>query len=207
MRRRSAAGLVAIAALAGGCGPTTQEVGQAVLWAAPFITLAALGLAWCFARLWQPLVAGLRLDARPGLIVVVVQLAIALVTLIEPHIDVDLIPSAIWAVGATQLLGSLVAIRVAVRLGSRAYAWAYLAPWLVLYPPAIALAVYGDDVGSLVDLVIALWIFPGYLGMVTAPVGVAALIEVIVRRSRVRRPPPVVVPEARARHRRRAAPE
>jgi hypothetical protein len=191
----SAAGLAS-----SGCGPTSEEVGQAVLWVSPVITLMALAMAWFYAAAWHPLVEDLRLDPRPGLVVAAGQLAVALATLVTPAIDLDLLVPAVYLVGATQLLGSLIALRLAVHRGSRWYSWAWLAPWLLLYPPAVLLAFFGDTSG-VADLALFLWIMPGYGGAVTVPIGLLALLEVLVRRSRAQRLSAVILPEARARRR------
>jgi len=201
VRRWIGTALVASAAgLAGGCGPTSEQIGQAVLWASPVITLVVLGAAWLYAAAWRPLVDGLRLDPRPGLVVAAVQVAAALATLIAPQLDLDLVLAAVYAVGVTHLVGSILALRLAVHRGSRKYSWAWLAPWLVLYPPAVLLALFGDASG-VADLALFLWIIPGYGGAVTAPIALLAVLEVAIRRSRARRLSMVVIPEARARRR------
>ncbi len=191
MRRRYLGAVwITAAVLVGGCGPTNEEIGQAVLWAAPLITLIGLGAAWGYAALWRPLVAGLRLDVRPGMLVAAVQSAFALATLITPAIDPDLVLVAVHLVGTSYLAAAILALRLSVYRTARHYAWAWLAPWIVLYPPAIILALAGDSAGAAGDLQLYIWILPGYGGVVTGPVALLALVEVAVRRARARRSAP-----------------
>lgn len=179
-----------LAVLAAGCGPTYEEVGQAVLWAAPLVTLIGMGVALGYAALWRALVPGLRLDVRPGLVVAAVQSAVALATLFAPEIDPDLVAVAIHLVGTTYLAAAILGLRLSVHRGARSYAWAWLAPWIVFYPPAVILALVGDAAGAAGDLPIYLWILPGYGGAVTVPIALLALVEVLVRRGRARRSVP-----------------
>lgn len=182
--------LIMLAVLAGGCGPTNQEVGQAVLWAAPLITLVGMAIAWGYASLWRQLVPGLRLDVRPGLVVAAVQSAVALATLIAPEIEPDLILVAIHLVGTSAVAAAILGLRLSVYRSARSYSWAWLAPWIVLYPPALILALMGDAAGSGGDLALYIWILPGYGGVVTGPIALLALVEVLVRRARARRSAP-----------------
>ena len=203
MLPRTAAPLLLLLALAGGCGPTAGEIGQSVLWAAPLITLAAYGLAWLYARLWRSLVAELELDPVPVLVLVGLQVVTALVTLLAPELDGELVWIAFWLVGASYLTIAVPLVRLTIHLAPRNASWALLAPWLFFYPLALLLAAAGDATGDLVDLAILIWAAPGYGGWIAAPVALAALAEVLVRRSRARRPPPPpALPEARARTRR-----
>ncbi len=190
MRRRSGAVLIGIVVLAGGCGPSYEEIGQAVLWAAPLITLVGMAAAWGYAALWRALVPDLRLDVRPGLVVAAVQSAIALATLLAPEIEADLVFVAIHLVGTSYLAAAILGMRLAVHRGARHYAWAWLAPWIVLYPPAVILALIGDAASAAGDLPLYLWILPGYGGLVTGPIGLLALVEVLIRRGRARRSAP-----------------
>ena len=202
MLPRTAAPLLLLLSLASGCGPTAGEIGQAVLWAAPLITLASFGLAWLYARLWRPLVAELELDPVPVVVLLGLQLVAALGTLLAPELDGELVGIAFWLVGTSYLTIAVPLVRLTIQVSPRSASWALLAPWLFFYPPALLLAAAGDSTGDLVDLVILIWAAPGYGGWIAAPVALAALAEVLVRRSRARRPPPVVLPEARARARR-----
>lgn len=206
-RLARAAGLSALLLL-GGCGPTAREIGQAVLWAAPIITILVLGLAWGYARLWRPLLdEPLRVDWRPAAVVAAIQLIIALATLLRPELDGDLILIAVWAVGTSHLTLALLPLRLALRSGTTAYSWVIAAPWLLLYPPAVLLGLVLHDPGpDLSDAVAMLWILPGWAGWVTGPLALVAVVEVVVRRVRRARrlaaaaPPPP--PVARARFRR-----
>ncbi len=182
--------LIMLAVLAGGCGPTNQEVGQAVLWAAPLITLVGMGIAWGYAALWRQLVPGLRLDVRPGLVVAAVQSAIALATLIAPEIEPDLVLVAIHLVGTSAMAAAILGLRLSVYRSARSYSWAWLVPWIALYPPAVILALMGDAAGAGGDLALYIWILPGYGGVVTGPIALLALVEVLVRRARARRSAP-----------------
>ena len=94
---------------------------------------------------------------------------------------------AIHLVGTTYLAAAILGLRLSVNRGARSYAWAWLAPWIVLYPPALILALMGDAAGGGGDVAVYLWILPGYGGAVTAPIALLALVEVMVRRARARR--------------------
>lgn len=180
-----AAGLTSLLVL-GGCGPTAREIGQAVLWAAPIITLLVLGLAWGYARLWRPLLeAPLRVDWRPAALVTGVQLVLALATLLRPELEGELVLTAVWAVGTSHLTLTLLPLRLALRSGTTAYSWVLLAPWLVLYPPAVLLGlVLRNPDSNLSDSIAMLWILPGWAGWVTGPLALIAVAEVVIRRIR-----------------------
>lgn len=202
-RLARAAGLTALLLL-GGCGPTAREVGQAVLWAAPIITLLVLGLAWCYARLWRPLLdEPLRVDWRPAVLVAALQLAAAFATLLRPELDGDLIAIAVWVVGTSHLTLSLLALRLAIRSGTAAYSWVIVAPWLLLYPPAVMLGlVLHAPAPEPSDAVALLWIVPGWAGWVTGPLALIAVVEVVFRRGRrlaAQEPAPPPVATARFR--------
>ena len=190
LRSRALVPSVAIAALSAGCGPTSVEIGQAVLWAAPIITLVALGVASIYALLWRPLVGELRPAPRLGLVVVGVQLAIAMATFSVAEIDPELVMIAVLVVGASYLAIQVVAMRLMVHRGR--YGWAALVPWLVLYPPALFLLTRGESTGGEADdLALMVLILPGYGGWVALPLLFLALLEVVIRRARARRLPPL----------------
>jgi len=189
VRRTTGAVLITAAAMLGGCGPTNEEVGQAVLWAAPLVTLIGMAAAWGYAALWRPLVS-VRLDVRPGMIVAAIQSALALATFVAPAIDPDLVLVAVHVIGTSYLAVAIIGLRLSVHRGARNYAWAWLSPWIVLYPPAVILALMGDAAGAAGDLPLYIWILPGYGGAVTVPIALLALVEVLVRRARARRSAP-----------------
>ena len=199
-RLARAAGVTALLLL-GGCGPTAREIGQAVLWAAPIITILVLGLAWGYARLWRPLLEEpLRVDWRPVVAVAALQLAVALATLLRPALDGDLVLIAVWVVGTSHLTLALLPLRLALRSGTTAYSWVIAAPWALLYPPAVMLGlVLHAPAQDLADGAAMLWILPGWAGWVTGPLALIAVAEVVIRRVRRARrlaaqkpaPPPV----------------
>lgn len=184
------------------CGPTSRQIGQAVLWAAPIITVAVLGFAWLYAWLWRPLrEAPVRIDLRPALVVAAIQLALAITTLWAPDLDGELIGIAVWTVGTSYLALQVILLRIALLAPGRVYSWALLAPWLLFYPgaPILGLLSTGghEDLG---DAFAMLWILPGYAGWVTGPLVLIAIVEVVLRRvarSRRMRPPPPTLPTAR----------
>ena len=183
-RRRIRAGTAAVlVGLTSGCGPTSEDIGQAVLQAAPIVTLLALLVAWVYAMLWEPLVPDLRLDPRPSVIVIAAQLAIAVASLFLPQL-LDLANVLFFGcvVGASHLTLAILALRISVHRGSRRYSWALLAPIPILVPPALVLAVFGDSLGIL-KAAWTLWALPAWgLG----PIVLLALVEVLVRRARAR---------------------
>jgi hypothetical protein len=205
-RLARAAGLTALLVL-GGCGPTAREMGQAVMWAAPMITILVLGLAWGYARLWRPLLdEPLRVDRRPAVLVAALQILVGCATLLRPELDGDLILIAVWAVGTSHLTLVLLPLRLALRSGTTAYSWVIVAPWLLLYPPAVLLGLVLRDPGTDVsDAAAMLWILPGWAGWVTGPLALIAVAEVVIRRVRrarrlaAQKPPPPPVATARFR--------
>lgn len=205
-RLARAAGLTSLLLL-GACGPTAREMGQAVLWAAPIITILVLLLAWGYARLWRPLVdEPPRVDWRPAVVVAALQLTVASATLLRPELEGDLILIAVWAVGTSQLSLALLPLRLTLRSGTTAYSWVFLAPWLLLYPPAVLLGLVLRDPGSdITDSIAMLWILPGWAGWVTGPLALIAIAEVVIRRVRrarrlaAQKPPPPPVATARFR--------
>ena len=121
----------------------------------------------------------------------------------ETHID-DWILSALIMVGTSYISLQLIVLRVAlIERVRRYYSLLSLAPWLVLYPPAVILGIWGsgDEVG---DIPLALWILPGYVGMTTLVILVVFGAELIFRRRRLalseREPEfPAPLPTAQAR--------
>lgn len=190
------------ALLCGGCEATGMEYGQGILLAAPLITLAGALLSAGYAKLWQPLAETLRFSWRPTLMVLVVFTALCVGIVFFPPGSGEWIGEALWFVGASYLTLQLLVLRIAVRQGSRKnYSLASLAPWSLLYPPALIFGYWGpatSEVGAFPGLV---WVLPGYAGLVLVPVLCALLIEVLVRRKRLADRRKNALPEARARFR------
>lgn len=201
MRRRY--GLVAL--LCCGCGPTEMESGQAVLLAAPFITLVGALLAAGFAKLWRPLIDGLSFRWRTTTIALCVQSLLCLGIMFFPPGSGEWVGFAMVFVGASYLTVQLVAMRIALSEKLRRhYSVISLAPWILFYPPALVLAYVGSPSTELQAFPGLLWTLPGYGGLVLAPVFVILLIEILVRRKKhadqvQREILPRPLPEARAR--------
>lgn len=192
------------------CGPTEVEAGQAVLFSAALITLIGGGVTALFAALWKPLAKNLQFSWRPTLVVIAGQAILQGMVLVfvgtpieGTHVD-DWVLTALLTVGTSYLSLQLIVVRVAlIERVRRYYSLLSLAPWIVLYPPAVVLGVWGsgDEAG---DIPLSLWILPGYVGMTTLVILVVFGVELVFRRRRLalseREPEfPAPLPTAQAR--------
>ncbi len=185
MRTLSALGVALGAILLSGCGPTEREAGQAVLMVAPLLTLAGTLVAAAYARMWRPLVKGLRFDARPSLYVAGVQGVLALYIAIFAGGEADWLLTALCFVGSSYLAFQCVCLRLGIVAGLRRhYTWLSLLPWLLLYGQALGFGFFGSTSTEADGIGVILWCFPGYLGLVTGPLMLLLAAEVFVRRRR-----------------------
>lgn len=181
--------------LLSGCGPTNEEAARAVMMATPFVYGAGLGLMALMAFLWRKLDPDLGINWRPALIGLAAAGGVGLLSFVGvtdvPTTDplnsttngiagvAEWLPSALIAYGTSYLALLLVCWRIWLWLRPQtAFTWAYL-PVLIMQlapcPPMIfGLWEHHDEVWLL-------WILPGYVGMVTGPLFLIALIEVMVR--------------------------
>jgi hypothetical protein len=108
--------------------------------------------------------------------------------LFSPHLESDWLFAAFLAVGSSYLSLLLLCIRLSVFPSlSKLQRHTYYLPWLVLYPSALYFAFFGSTTSDAGDIHVQLWIMPGYMGLVTGPLLILALFEVLVRRHQYER--------------------
>lgn len=185
--------LLAPLLVAAQCGPTREQVGGAVLLAAPvaflFMALVLRGLTALFRPVmgpdarWRPVIGGLAVWL---LLTAVVALPVSM------RVDAfDWFPTALVSYGATVAAAVLLTWRVwvAVRPQS-AFHGALLWAHAVMTLPAIPLALMaheGPQQDQLTDFLITVWVLGGYLGAVGGTILLVLLIEGVVRRQRAAR--------------------
>lgn len=188
MRRRlghPALALLALALLSAGCGPTPEEAAAAVIVSVP----VALAVGHLFIRLltwlWRPLLRP-PLSARPALVTAAVAVAPALAAIIVggDHV-LEWVPAALWLFGTTYLTLLFVAWRLWLACDPiTAGSWSFFAPLSISVLPGIPLllGVHGDYA----EAVQAGWILVGYAWLVGGPILALLLVEVFIRRHRLR---------------------
>jgi hypothetical protein len=179
MRSHHIAAIAAIALL-GGCGPTEREVGGLLLLALPAMVLFGGLLQLGYKALWRAAIDGEspRFDPRPSGWLFGASVLLLLVPLIGDAVS-DEVAVALWLAGSSYALYLLLAMRITVG-SARRYAWAALAPWVLMVPLAVVLALFGSatDDGSGFGLY---YILPGYAGIVPGGVAALLLIEIAIR--------------------------
>lgn len=185
-----------------------MESGQAVLLAAPIISLGGALVAAGYAKLWQPLAPSVRFSWRPTLVALIVLTVLCGGIVFYPPGTGEWVGIALWFVGTSYLTLQLLVLRITLSSAARhRYSLLSLAPWLVLYLPALVLAYAGSATEELALFpLIWMWTLPGYGGWVLLPVSLALFVEVVIRRKRLadrlrRELLPRPLPEARARMR------
>ena len=167
----------------GGCGPSKEQVGLAVLTAAPAVWAVALLLLWPLRVLWQRRHPDLRPSRRHQILTTAAFLAVGLAAL-PRALGTDSLEwwgVALWAYGTTALGVALLVWRIWLHREPRgAFRWAALASMAVITSPALLLAagvdrVDGDD-GPLV-WAMTMWVYGGALGIVPGVLWLGFLAE------------------------------
>lgn len=179
---------------AAGCGPLKREAGLAVLMASPFILgVGVLALA-LMSFLWKPLKPELaprwkQVGALAGGLAVVSALCFALTRGREGfHGGSDLLPAAVWWVGASFASVALVTWRLLVQLApGRAFMGALSLASVVMFPLAVQqiFATPGEA-----DAALVVWVLLGYMGAVPGVLLALFVIEALVRRKKLGSAPP-----------------
>lgn len=178
-------GLLLVALLAAGCGPTPEQAMGAVLVSLP----VALGVGHLFIRLlvwlWKPL-RHLPLSARPVLCAMgVAAVAGLLGVLVVGDRLLEWVGAALALYGATYLTLLFVTWRIWLQCDpASASTWSFFAPLSVSVLPGIPL-LYGVD-GHYADIVVMGWVLIGYMGLVAGPVLATLVAEALIRRRRRR---------------------
>jgi hypothetical protein len=189
-------------ALLGGCGPTQAEMGQAILIAAPLITIAGIGLQALYAMLWRRLGADVHLRWQvQGPLLAFLVLGAFLPALRWQRGTDDWIAAAFIFVGTSYLSLLLIAMRILLITSLRRhFPWAGALAWVLLWLPAFHHALWGSTTNE-DSLAVIVWILPGYMGAVTFllllgfGVELAIRLAIAARRRRAAEQPPL--PEAR----------
>lgn len=185
MGARAAALLLLLVA---GCGPNAREASVAVLVVAGPVVVLASALLWLLWRLWQRARPGLGFRWRPF---VELGLALSGVGLLATTLPfegslTEWLGIALWAVGTSYLTLLLLVWRIRLSAPS-GLAWAHGIAATVQFLPALVFAFAGADRGELPEVLVAVWLLPGYAGLVTGPLYAVLLIEALVRWQHARR--------------------
>lgn len=171
------------------CGPTDEEAARAVMFAAPIVFLAGMGLLRLMLWLWRKLKPGLTVRWKPALVilgVLVLGQVISFLGLSEDAYVSEWYFAALILMGTSFLTVLLVIWRIwAFFSPDRAFTWAYLPATVLMFWPCpfmlFSTAVDWDFA------VVIFWIFPGYMGMVTGVLLAGLIIEIAVRIHRARK--------------------
>ncbi len=149
---------------------------------APLITLVGLGLAAIFRVAWNPLRATDKLPLPQcrnlclGLFLACVPWSFDL------HMDNEWIAMALIAVGPSYLSLLLLGLRLTIiKRFRRFFPLVLYFPWIVLYPSAFFLAYLGSTTAETSDFHLQLWLYPGSFGLVTGPLFLVIVVELVVR--------------------------
>lgn len=174
-------------ALAAGCGPSTREASIAVLIVAGAVVVLAnaiVGLLWL---LWRRVRPELRFGWQPFATIGLVLSGLGLLadSLATSAAVSEWLPIALWTVGTSYLALFLLVWRIRVPAPG-GLAWAHAIAGAVLFVPALPFAFAGPSDGELSEVLLFLWIIPGYGGFVSGPIFGLLLIEALVRWNRLR---------------------
>jgi uncharacterized membrane protein len=212
MRCRNLIVFATASLLLSGCGPSQEESARAVMMATPVVYLAGMGIMALMLFLWRKLEPRLGINWNPVLLGLALACVIGLLSIVGVTNDppntqgrtaTDGIPGVVEWVGfaivfyGTSYLSVLLVIwRIWLwRRPATAFTWAWTPVLFVMMAPCPAMIMstgehsvamhYFSEAGRF------FWTFPGFIGMVTGPLLLLALIEVWVRiRQRRRKRPP-----------------
>ena len=144
----------ALGLLATGCGPTSGEIGSAVLFAAPLIVLVVTGVLELLDRFWRQRLPELEPSNRRRYLPLGASAFLGLLSVAAPERpDPKLIGQAIAMLGLLYLGLCLIAWRIGIQRRSRdASFWAQVVIGALLLVPAVPLAFLGQSVDPLAGL-------------------------------------------------------
>jgi len=202
MRYTIAFTLVGLALLLSGCGPTDEEAARAVMMVTPLVYLAGLGLMALMAFLWRKLKPELSLKWKPLLVGLILAIIIGALSFVGVTIEtpkdsgwftsttdgIEGVMEWFWAAlifyGTSYLTLLLVCWRIWLwRRPATAFSWSWIPVNLLMLLPCLPMILGYKFMGYkfISDFAEIIWIIPGYVGLVTAPLFIIALIEVWVR--------------------------
>ncbi len=176
----------------GRCGPTAEDAGRSVMVAAPCAFVVGIGILMLLLRLWRRgRHKDLRLRQRPLIqttLVLVGGAGVALLSAIWSPWAMKWIGIALLASGTSYLTLMLVTWRIwfAVKPAD-SFRWAPLAALLVYWLPALVAAAGLISDAAASKHLGAVWVLPGYFGMVTGPLVLGLLLEAYFRGRRATR--------------------
>jgi uncharacterized membrane protein len=188
--------LTGLAVLPTGCGPSDEQAARAIMLVSPGVFAIGLGLLAGLAWLWRKLDPGLRIEARPIWIGFAITLALAALSLLgvsqpEPTSTwetetggipgvLEWVPMALIVFGSSYLTLLLVGWRMwLLSAPASAFSWSYVPAMVILLGPCPIMAFGATH--DWMAVTIFVWAFPGYWGLVTAPLLLALVAEVLVR--------------------------
>lgn len=183
--------LVLLALGAGGCGPTSEEIGRAMLCASPLVMLVSYGVLRLLFVLWRKVRPDFSMRCAPivwttGALALLAILALAL-PFSDPSSDLgevlNLVLLALYLGGSTALSAQLL-LYLFLRLlaPERAFTWSCLGALVILWPAPILAFV--PDSGAAMDWVIMVWAFGGAWGIVPGTLLFIALLDAGLARRR-----------------------
>lgn len=173
--------------LLAGCGPSTREASVSVLVVAGPVVVLANALLWLLWRIWRRARPELGFRWRPF---VEVGLALSVVGLLAAALPFDgsatqWLAVGLWAAGTSYLTLLLLVWRIRLSAPS-GIAWAHGIAGALQFLPALPFAFLGSTVGDPPAPLVAVWLLPGYAGLVAGPLYVLLLLEALVRWHRAR---------------------
>lgn len=168
-------------ALVSGCGPKAREASVALLVVAGAIVVLANGIVGLLWLPWRRVRPELGFGWRPFVDAGLALSGLGLVGALLPHGDmVEWLGIALWAGGTSYLTFFLLVWRIRVP-APNALAWAHSIAGMLIFLPALAFAFFVSPEADLPDVLLWLWMLPGYAGMVAGPLFVLLWLEALVR--------------------------
>ena len=162
--------------MGGSCGPSNEEAARAVLFAAPFALLAGAGLLRFLLWLWRKRRPELDMKWKPslvGLAVLGAGLVLSFLGIREGVNPFEWYPAALLGMGTSYLAVLLLTWRIWLWIHPRtAFTWSFLVPVVAMFWPCPILLLAGSPAWG--DLMVVVWIIPGYVGAV--PGGMLAVL-------------------------------
>lgn len=186
-----------------------------MLVAAPLFFAVGLMIQLMFLGAWQRIEPRIRFDRRPHLVALAIMsitILLAFVGIQDKNVPDDVSARGVdgvteWIAAAVMLGGSsylsllMLTTRVWLAMSPRgAFTWSFVVPLTLFVLPAL-MAAFGSGLSS---FFVVVWVYPGYMGIVTAVLALVLVIELVSRLRKkakqmgMRPPPPPDPPAANA---------